>query len=192
MALMADGDPIVSDGDGGGIYRVPAKGDLWERLDAGDFISPQTPATHPDGKHVFVPDYLRGVGLLEIATREVHWLSMQGRFALNGIDGLYFDHGTLIAVQNGTSPERVVAFTLDATLRRITSQSIIERSTATLGDPTHGVVVDRYFYYIANSGWDVIDDHGRMKPGAKSSKVRIMRVQITPLSRVPAPNAASR
>jgi hypothetical protein len=134
---------------------------------------------HPDGKHIFVPDYLRGIGVLEIATGQVRWLSAGGRFALNGIDGLYFDRGRLIAVQNGTSPERVVAFTLDASLTRIESEAIIERSTGTLGDPTHGVVIDNDFYYIANSGWDAVDDRGNMKAGAKPSVPRIMRAPLT-------------
>jgi hypothetical protein len=130
---------------------------------------------HPDGKHIFVPDYVRGIGVLEIATKHVRWLPMGGRFALNGIDGMYFDRGTLIAVQNGTSPERVVAFAVDPSLTRIESETIIERSTGTLGDPTHGVIIDKDFYYIANSGWDAIDDRGNMKPAAKPSVPRIMR-----------------
>jgi sugar lactone lactonase YvrE len=181
MVLTREGNVIVSDGSGGGVYRVLANGETMERLDNGDFISPQTPTMHPDGKHVFVPDYLRGIGVLDITTKQVRWLPMEGRFALNGIDGLYFDHGKLIAVQNGTSPERVVAFTLDATLSKIVSETIIERSTESLGDPTHGVVIDGTFYYIANSGWDVIDDNGNMKSGAKLSMPRIMKVQLEKL-----------
>lgn len=179
MVLTGQGDVIVSDGDGGGVYRVLANGATMERLDDGDFISPQTPAMHPDGKRIFVPDYVRGIGVLEVATKQVRWLSMGGRFALNGIDGLYFDRGRLIAVQNGTSPERVVAFTLDPSFTRIESETIIERSTDTLGDPTHGVVLDNDFYYIANSGWDAVDDHGNMKPGERPSLARIMRAQLT-------------
>jgi sugar lactone lactonase YvrE len=178
LVLTSNGDVIVSDGDGGGVYRLLAKGTGLERLDGGDFISPQTAALHPDQKHIFVPDYTRGIGVLEIRTRQVRWLATGGRFALNGIDGLYFDRGRLIAVQNGTSPERVVAFTLDATLTTIESETIIERSTGSLGDPTHGVVVDTDFYYIANSGWDAIDDRGNMKPGAKASAPRMMRAGL--------------
>jgi sugar lactone lactonase YvrE len=178
MVLTDQGDVIVSDGDGGGVYRVLAKGTKLERLDDGDFISPQTPAMHPDGKHIFVPDYVRGIGVLEIATKRVRWLSVAAKFALSGIDGLYFDRGSLLAAQNGTSPERVVAFRLDPTLTRIESETIIERSTETLGDPTHGVVIDNDLYYIANSGWDVVDDHGNTKPGAKPSAPRVMRAKM--------------
>ena len=177
MTLTENGEAIVSDCDGGGIYRVLRKSDVLERLDSGEFISPQTPAMHPDGKHIFVPDYVRGIGILELATKQVRWLSMEGRFALNGIDGLYFDRGRLIAVQNGTSPERVVVYPLDATLTKILSERVIERSTPTLGDPTHGVMVDRAFYYIANSGWNVVDDHGNVKPGTEPSVPKVMRVK---------------
>jgi sugar lactone lactonase YvrE len=178
MTLTANGDALVSDGEGGGIYRVLANGDQLERLDGGDFISPQTPAMHPDDKHIFVPDYVRGIGLLDMTTKQVRWLSSEGRFALDGIDGLYFDHGKLIAVQNGSSPERVIMFTLDETLSRVTADTVVERATSTLGDPTHGVVVEQKFYYIANSGWDVIDEHGNMKPGVKQSQAHVMKFEI--------------
>ena len=80
MALTENGDVIVSDGEGGGVYRVLPKSDVLERLDNGDFISPQTPAMHPDGKHIFVPDYVRGIGVLELASKQVQWLSMEGRW----------------------------------------------------------------------------------------------------------------
>ncbi|MGA8027799.1 MAG: hypothetical protein WB992_11690, partial [Bryobacteraceae bacterium] len=42
MVLTRAGDPIVSDGGGGGVYRVEE--DRLQRIDGGDFISPQTPA----------------------------------------------------------------------------------------------------------------------------------------------------
>jgi sugar lactone lactonase YvrE len=181
MALMAKGDVIVSDGDGGGVYQVQANGEGLERLDPGSFISPQTPAVCPDGERLFIPDYLRGIAVLDLSSQRVRWLSMEGRFALNGIDGLYLEGRNLLAIQNGTSPERVVAFQLDAALSKITSQTIIEGSTETLGDPTHGVMVGTDFYYIANSGWDIIDDHGRLKPGAQPTEALIMRVPLSAL-----------
>jgi hypothetical protein len=183
MTLMTNGDVVVSDGEGGGVYRLRAKGTQLERIDNGDFISPQTPAMHPDGRHICVPDYVRGLAVLDIATKQVRWLSTAGQFALNGIDGLYFDRGKLIAVQNGTSPERVIIFTLDATLASIKSETIIERASPTLGDPTHGVMIGEDFYYLANSGWDRIDDHGSFQQAAKPSAPLMMQVLIQPNQR---------
>ena len=141
LALDAAGGAYLSDGSGGAIYRLRADDDTLQRLDAGEFISPQTVAPARDGTHLWVPDYLRGIGLMDLATGSVRWLSARGRFALSGIDGLYLNGRTLIATQNGTSPERVVRFRLDAAGTQILSEQILERGTPTLGDPTHGVVV---------------------------------------------------
>jgi hypothetical protein len=178
MTLMADGDAVVSDDDHGGVYRVRRETQQIERLDGGDFISPQTPARIPDSEQILVPDYARGVGILNLTTKNVTWIPMAGRYALSGIDGLYLCGHTLIATQNGTSPERVVQFELDRSFSHIVSESIIERSTRTLGDPTHGVVVDGQFYYIANSGWDTMDDHGKLKEGSMMSGALIMRAHL--------------
>ncbi|QNI32035.1 hypothetical protein H7849_24000 [Alloacidobacterium dinghuense] len=178
MTLTREGDPIVSDGDGGGVYRL--QGDSLQRLDHGEFISPQTPAMHPDGKHVFIPDYTRGIGVLDLASKEVTWLAQGGSkpYALTGVDGLYLDHGWLTLVQNGTSPERVIRLKLNPSLRRVVSEELIERATPTLGDPTHGVLVGDYFYYIANSGWNQLDEHGALLSGAAFTAPRIMRFHL--------------
>ena len=177
MVLSAEGDPIVTDGDGGGIYRL-RDSKILDRLDAGDFISPQTPALDTDGKRLFVPDYLRGIGILDLSTRKVRWLPMENKFALDGIDGLYLRGHTMLAVQNGTSPERVTEFTLDDPGQKVIGQHLIESATTTLGDPTHGVIVGSDFYYIANSGWDTLNEHGERNAGAKPTPARIMRTGI--------------
>ena len=178
MALDSNGNAIVSDGENGGLYRVNRTTLGFERIDAGDFVSPQTPVVLPDGKHVLVPDYVRGIGMLDLLTRHVSWVPMEGKHALSGIDGLYAAGDTLIATQNGASPERVVRFAMNALKTRVLSESIIERATETLGDPTHGVVVGGYFYYIANSGWNNLDDHGALKEGRTLSAPLIMRVKL--------------
>jgi hypothetical protein len=178
MTLTAEGDAVVSDGDGGGVYRVLRATQTIERLDAGDFISPQTPAMLPGGEQVLVPDYVRGIGVLNLKTRRVEWISMEGRYALSGVDGLYLSGRTLIATQNGSSPERVVRFVMDRSLSRVESESIVERATPTLGDPTHGVVVDGRFYYLANSGWNKLDEQGNVKAGMSMSEALIMRADL--------------
>lgn len=180
MSLTHDGTPIISDGDGGGLYRL--SGDHLELIDDRDFISPQTSAPVPGTSSVLVPDYTRGIGLFDLATRKIVWLKSQGRTgaALNGVDGLYYTRGTLILTQNGTSPERVVQFRLDKTLTRVDSEEVIEQKGSTASDPTHGVVVGDDFYFIANSGWNNLDDHGDLKAGSHPGPARIMRYRLRP------------
>lgn len=179
MVLTPGGDPIVSDGSGGGIYRVIHR--ELTQINGKDFISPQTSTMLPGDDRVFVPDYVRGIGILDLRSGgHVAWLNQsQGKnLALNGVDGLYFDRGSLILTQNGTSPERVIRLQLDKSLTRVVSSQIIEEATPTLGDPTHGVVVGDWFYYIANSGWSELDDHGDVKTGSKLSPAHVMRFKL--------------
>jgi hypothetical protein len=113
--------------------------------------------------------------VLDLQTLVLTWLASEGRYALFGIDGLYLHGRTLVATQNGSIPERVVVFGIDGSLSRIESELIVERATATLGDPTHGVEIGPYFYYIANSGWDQLDEHGRLKNGGHLTPAVLMR-----------------
>lgn len=176
MVLKLDGTPIVSDGAGGGIYQLT--GDTLKLINGTDFISPQTPAVLPGSDRIFVPDYLRGIGILDLKSSHVTWLNSDGKYALSGIDGLYFADGALFLTQNGTSPERVLRLQLDKTYTRIVAEETIERATPTLGDPTHGVIVDGYLYYIVNSGWSELDDHGDIKPGSHLTPAHIMRFAL--------------
>jgi hypothetical protein len=178
IVLTARGEVIASDGSHGGLYRLEPGARQLERLDRGEFISPQTAALARDAAHIYVPDYVRGLGEFNLETRQVRWFPMEGRFALQGIDGLYRVGEKLIGVQNGASPARIVLFPLDTAAAKIVAEQVIERATATLGDPTHGVVVGDAFYYIANAGWGALGDNGLVKSGATLSKAVVMQWQL--------------
>jgi hypothetical protein len=150
----------------------------------GTFASPQTPAVTPDETRVVVPDYARGIAVVDRATRAVHWLTHARGVALNGLDGVYFeDETTLLAVQNGTSPARVVRIHLDDALTKVERLDVVEQSTPGLGAPTHGVVAgtasERAFYFIANSGWDQLQDDGSVKAGGLRAPPEVRRVAMT-------------
>jgi hypothetical protein len=177
MTLDAHGNPIVSDGTGGGLYRVDRRSGTIETLvHPGTFRSPQTPAVTPDGR-ILVADYAMGIASVDPSTHAVTWLPHPDTVAVNGIDGMYLVGRALYAIQNGTTPERVTRFDLSPDLTRITSASVIERATPELGDPTHGVVVGRDFYFLENSGWDRFADDGHItKPNC--TPARPVRTEI--------------
>jgi hypothetical protein len=174
MVLDKEGNPILSDGQGGKLYRLA--GDSLRAVESSEFISPQTPVRAPDGDTILAPDYLRGIAVLHVNTGQVSWLD-GSKVALNGVDGLYLHGRSLILTQNGTAPQRVIPLELDRSLTRITSNKVIDRAPAQT-DPTHGVVVGDDFYYIANSGWNQLDDHGDVKPGSRLTPARIMRYSL--------------
>ena len=178
MVLTPQGEPVVSDGDNGALYRV-SNGRLVE-MNRTDFISPQTPAVALPQLTLFVPDYVRGIARFDFRAAHVDWLNQDDvdRVALVGIDGLYVHGRSLVATQNGTVPERVIVFGLDPSLTHIVSSKVIEQSPANGTDPTHGVVVGNSFYYIANSGWAQLDEHGDVRAGARLTPPRVMRYDL--------------
>jgi sugar lactone lactonase YvrE len=162
MTISRRGEIYVSEGIYGAVFRLPVGGKTLERLDApGEFPSPQTPALSEDEKTLYVPDYLRGIAAIDLGTRAVRWLTPAVDIALSGIDGLYVYRDSFMAVQNGTTPPRIMRFSLD--LRK---QEVLEANTPGLGEPTHGTISGDSFYLIANTGWGDYDDEGVKKAGS--------------------------
>ena len=179
MTVAPDGDVFVSEGVGGAVYTIAHARDQLETLVApGTFISPQTPAVTPDGRRLLVADYVRGIGIVDLATRAVTWMTHPRDVAVNGIDGLYLYGSSLLAVQNGTEPNRVIRLHLDPTLTRILRWEPLDSHSPGLGAPTHGTVVGKDFFYLANSGWDQLADDGSVKPGAALTPAEVRRVAL--------------
>jgi len=180
MAVTPDGTVYVTDSIGGGVYRV--QGDLKTaqlKKIAGDFFSPQTPALARDGKRLFVADYSMGIAVVDLVQGNppgrLNYLSHPESIAVTGLDGLYLYGDSLIGIQNGTEPERIMRFHLNPAQTEIVSSEVVEQSTARLGDPTHVTSVNGWLYATANVGWNKIDDHGQLKPGEHFSSPLLLR-----------------
>ena len=166
MTLGADGTVYVADGLSGDVFTLKAgAAHLEELVPHGTFVSPQTPAISQDGSLLYVPDYTMGIAAIQLHIGKVEWLTGATPVALDCIDGLYVVGNNLLAVQNGTQPERIISFHLHSP-NQIDSFKILEANWKGLGDPTHGVSVGNIFYFIVNSGWDRMDEDGRFAAGA--------------------------
>jgi sugar lactone lactonase YvrE len=174
MTISPVGEIFVSEGTHGAVLRLRPGAKNLERLDTpGEFPSPQTPALSMDQKTLYVPDYVRGIAAVELATGKTTWLEPADDIALSGIDGLYMYRNSFLAVQNGTTPARIIRLSLD--LRK---QEVLEANTPQLGEPTHGTLVGDTFYYIANSGWDEYDDQGKKKPGTGPVQSAVRKILL--------------
>ncbi len=179
MTVGSSGDVYVSDGFGS-VYCVRHEREVLEVLiEKGTFRSPQTPALSSDERKLFVPDYSRGISVVDLESKQVKLLEHRRELSLGGIDGLYLTGRTLIAIQNGTTPARVIRMTLDPSLTKILYWETVEANWDGLGQPTHGVVVGSKFYFIANSGWDRMADNGALKPGAKFEAASIREMPLS-------------
>jgi len=181
LTVTQAGLVYIADGVGGGVYKVAhASAELEALVEPGALSSPQTPAISTDGTRLLVPDYTRGIAILELRRNSLTWLAHPPELALFGIDGMYLQGRTLVAIQNGTAPERVIAAQLSEHADRIERWQVLVAGAPGLGDPTHGCLRGRDFYFIANSGWDRFSDDGEPKPDAAASPAEIWKVRLPP------------
>ena len=175
MCVTDQGTVYVTDSIGGGVYRL--HGNLQtaklEKIADGLF-SPQTPVLSRDGKRLFVADYTMGIAAIDLPAAgaaphpdaKLNYLPHPENVAVVGLDGLYRNGDSLIGIQNGTQPERILQFVMNPAQTEITSAQVMHQ-VAQL-DPTHAVQVDGWFYATSSVGWSKVDDNtGQLRPGEK-------------------------
>jgi len=179
LTVAPDGIVYACESYGGAVYRLPRGGAALETLVAPrTFRSPQTPALAKDGRRLYVADYARGIAAIRFSTRAVEWMPKPYTLASAGIDGLYRDGTHLIAIQNGTTPHRVLDLTLDAAGSKITAWRVLEQASERLGEPNHGVLVGRDFYFIGDSGWDRVGGDGRLETTLESRPPVLLKLAL--------------
>jgi len=178
MSVTADGTVYVTDGFGGVVYQVRGALETAKlEMIANGFFSPQTPVLAKDGKRLFVADYGLGIAAINLDTGKADYLKHPENIAVTGLDGLHLAGDSLLGVQNGTAPERIVRYHLNPQQTEITGQEIIEQGPR-IGDPTHIVTVDGMAYATANVGWDKVGDNGKLKDGANFTAPTLMRFSL--------------
>jgi SMP-30/Gluconolactonase/LRE-like region len=164
LAVGPNGDVFVTDSNEPVLYRLRPNADTLERLTHPFFRSLQGMAPTPDGRTLYVADYSHGLLRVNLATRTVSRLADAPRSSSLGCDGIVWDRGAIVAVQNGVAPARIVRFTLDAAGTRIVRADVLDQNVALAGEPTIGTIVGDRFVYVANSQWDEYDDDGHRVP----------------------------
>ena len=168
------GDVYVSDGIGSGVYVLPAGAKALRVLvPRGILKSPQTPVLSTDGQTLYVPDYDQGIAAVDVKTGKLRLLEHDPKVILQGIDGMYAWKGSLIAVQNGVLPNRIVRLTLSgSSVSRL--EVVVRAGIAT--ELTHAAIKGSWLYFIIRSGWDRADDKGTMTPGTDAPAVARVRL----------------
>jgi len=150
LALAGDGTVFVNDGSSPRIWKIPPGGGLEVFLASDAFGGTQGMAVSADGRTLYVSDY-RSLLAVDIATRRVTPIRVPPDLALAGIDGLALAGRSLIAVQNGIIPHRVIRLDLASDGVTISRSRILEMNHPDFDEPTLGVVVDGAFYFSAGS-----------------------------------------
>jgi hypothetical protein len=168
LTLAADGTVYATDSLTPVIWRLPpdaAQPQRW--LESDEFESLQGLAIMPDGRTLVVADYGNGLFLVDLASRVVRRLAPPPDTTLVGLDGLAVTpDGSVIAVQNGIEPRRVVRLRIDAAARAVTRLEVLERGHPAMADPTLGTLVGDRFVFVGTAGWDRFASGGPADPAA--------------------------
>jgi hypothetical protein len=113
------------------------------------FRSLQGMVPTPDGRGLYLGDYSHGLMLLDLTTGKVAPLTGPAEGTLLGIDGLASGGPRrLIGVQNGVTPNRVIAIHLDAAGTGVDRIEVLDRPYFGAGEATLGVRVGNNFAYV--------------------------------------------
>ena len=181
LAIGPAGDVFVTDSDDPALYRLRPGADTLERITNSLFHSPQGLAPAPEGGVLYVADYSHGLLRVDLATNDVTRIADAPHSTSLGCDGIAWDRGAIVAVQNGVTPARIMRFVLDRGGRRIVRADLLDRDVARADEPTIGAIIGRSFVYVANSQWEKYRDDG--------SRAAATRLTAPILLAVPLPKA---
>jgi len=176
LALDSKGNVYASDTSSPAIYRLaPGSGklELWmkdERL-----LNPQGLAFAGSDALLLLADYPTGLWAIDTATKAVARVEAAPEVTLIGIDGLLFRNGSIIAVQNGIAPQRLVRFGWDAKARRVTSWEALEASRPEFEELTLLADGGAAILFVATSQWEAFGEDGKMKDGATPREIVVMK-----------------
>ena len=176
LVLDEHGRVYVSDAAGTGIYTVRPGGDFLETfINPGEFVSPQGIAIPNEGPWMYVADYSRGIVRIHQQSKEMELMERPEGSTLLGIDELAWHDGDLIAVQNGTTPKRILRLPVDGA--QIREVEILAQALPEWSEPTLGYVHDGWFVFVANSQWDRFRGPDLQTEGLKAPLVQRIRLR---------------
>jgi sugar lactone lactonase YvrE len=171
VAVPRTGDVLFTDSGEPVLYRLIAKHSLRQYRHP-LFRSLQGIAAPPDARVAYVADYSHGILRVTLDDGRVDRVAESPGMTTLGIDGLSWANGSLIAIQNGVNPARVVRFTLSADGLRIASASVLDRRPDA-DEPTIGALYNGEFFYVGNSQWNKHSNDGRPVANAVLGPTRI-------------------
>lgn len=176
LELDSKGNVYVSDTTSAAVYRhVPGSGrlELWSKDER--IANPQGLAFVGDDSLLIVADYPTGLWAIDAATKTIEPVAAASDVSAVGIDGLLWQSGSLVAVQNGTSPQRIVRLGWDAKQHRVTSWELLEANRPEFEELTLATADGDSLYFIATSQWEAFDETGKLKEGASPREIVVMK-----------------
>lgn len=177
---VGDGSAVyVSDPVDGIIhYAVPGDQGLHALVGPGVFRSPQGMVAVPGKKLLIVSDYRYGLAAFDVEAGKAFRIASAKPALLDGIDGLVRYGKSLIAVQNGTSPKRILKLDMADDWLSIKKVTVLESNHSGWTEPVGGSVDGDRLLYVATGQWDRFGEGGALVDGAQSLPTEIRALPL--------------
>jgi tetratricopeptide (TPR) repeat protein len=179
LVILKNGDVYATNSEAGAVYRIPKATDQLEIfIKPGTFIYPNGIALSPDGNKLYIAHFA-GITVADLKTGTTTAMTHPETTTIAGIDGLSVYNNSLIGVQNGVMPQRIIQMHLNPSYSGITKVDVLEANHPLFEKiPTTGVVVGDAFYFIANSQLRSMDEKGKILPLDQLQETVILKLNL--------------
>jgi hypothetical protein len=175
---LASGDVFVTDAAAGALFVIRAgAASLATLLEPGMLSSPQGLCWTGSGA-LLVADYALGLVTVDVKERLVAPVAVPPDQTMLGIAGLACTGDTLVAVQNGVRPHRILQMRFDGQEHRLTRVETLAANDPRFDEPTLVVADGSRFYFVANSQWGALDADGTWRPGVAPKRPLVLWVKL--------------
>jgi hypothetical protein len=179
VAVGDDGTVYVADPIEGVIhYARPGDDGLRALVGSGVFRSPQGMVAVPGGKLLLVSDYRYGLAAVDTQSGKVSRIASAKPAMLDGIDGLWRTGRSLVAIQNGTSPMRIVRLDISDDWLTVQQLTVLEQAHSGWTEPVGGAVWDGQLVYVATGQWDRFGAGGAVLEGKTPGPTEIRALAV--------------
>lgn len=176
VALLPGGRVVATDTISGALYAADLEAEALRVLTpAGALESPNGIAAAADGSVIYVAD-LFGLSAVDPASGAVRRFAAPAGACLGGVDGLSFEAGRLIGIQNLFGMPRIWSVAAEPSAPG--TPVIVASGDRRLAGPTTGAVVDGALWLIANPQLRTTDADGKPWPRERLDDLELMRIPL--------------
>lgn len=179
ITVASDGTVYASDPLNGGVWLArPRSAALETLVPPGRFRSPQGLVLSANERALYISDYPHGLAVIDLASGRIDRLTGPRPLMLDGIDGLFRRGHSLIAVQNGTRPIRILALDLTPDGRSIGRLRVLQSRRLGAGEPTTGQLVGSNLVHVSNARWDLYGAKGAPVEGGQTAPTIVAGLRV--------------
>lgn len=173
VAVAPDGTVYAADGVNKALYTVH-QGKL-EEIARNPLLSEiGALAISSDGSKLYLADTQKGVIGFDLKTKKAFGLAYNpDALVLPGIVDMHSYKNTLVVIEPGMQPRRVMRLKLSGDGREVTSAMPLDVANPVFETLGKGAVVGHKIYYIANDQRSKYDQYGMLKEGAVLEPVHV-------------------